>query len=42
MSGRETRRKRRKQRKSADSMAVDSGKTFFIPDWSVWVYRVAS
>ena len=34
MSGRETKRKRMKQRKSADSIAVEAGKTFFIPYWS--------
>ena len=31
MSGRETKRKRMKQRKSADSIAVEAGNTFFIP-----------
>ena len=31
MSGKETKRKRMKQRKSADSIAVEAGKTFFIP-----------
>lgn len=31
INGRETRRNRMKQRKSADSIAVDSGNTFFIP-----------
>ena len=31
MSGRETKRKRIKQRKSADSIAVEAGKTFFMP-----------
>ena len=31
MSGRETKRKRMKQRKSADSIAVEAGKTLFMP-----------
>jgi hypothetical protein len=31
MSGRETKRNRIKQRKSADSIDVEAGKTFFIP-----------
>lgn len=35
MRGRETRMKRQKHRKSAESMAVDSGKTLCIPVQSV-------
>jgi len=31
MSGRDTKRKSMKHRKSADSIAVEAGKTFFIP-----------
>jgi hypothetical protein len=34
MSGSDTKRKRMKQRKSADSIAVETGKTFFIPETS--------
>ena len=32
MRGSETRRNRMKQRKSAESIAVEAGNTFFIPD----------